>query len=124
MRSALAEAPGVGTVAIGEGEKDGAPMHYSGERVGAGGPAFDIAVDPLECTTFCAKGLPGASPRSRSLRGDTLLRPGPSHCVDKLVGPPEARDAIDISDSPEANATRIAVALGKEPAERQARRTS
>ncbi len=117
MRSVLAEAPGVGTVVIGEGEKDGAPMLYNGERVGAGGPAFDIAVDPLECTTFCAKGLPGSLATIAFAEGDTLLRPGPSHYMDKLVVPPEARDAIDITDSPEANATRIAVALGKETAE-------
>jgi fructose-1,6-bisphosphatase II len=116
MRSALAEAPGVGTVVIGEGEKDGAPMLYNGERVGAGGPAFDIAVE-LECTTFCAKGLPGSLATIAFAEGDTLLRPGPSHYMEKLVVPPEAREAIDITHSPEANATHVAEALGKETAE-------
>jgi fructose-1,6-bisphosphatase II len=117
MRRALAKAPGHGTVVIGEGEKDGAPMLYNGERVGAGGPAFDIAVDPLECTTFCAKGLPGSLATIAFAEGDALLRPGPSHYMQKLVAPAAARDAIDIADAPEANLARVAAALGKETAE-------
>jgi fructose-1,6-bisphosphatase II len=114
MRRALAEAPGLGTVVIGEGEKDGAPMLYNGERVGAGGLAFDIAVDPLECTTFCAKGLPGSLATIAFAEGDALLRPGPSHYMEKLVVPPAARDAIDIAAGPETRLARVADALGKE----------
>jgi fructose-1,6-bisphosphatase II len=117
MRRALAEAPGLGTVVIGEGEKDGAPMLAGGERVGAGGPAFDIAVDPLECTTFCAKGLPGSLATIAFAEGDALLRPGPSHYMEKLVAPPAAREVIDITDGPEARLARVADALGKESAE-------
>jgi fructose-1,6-bisphosphatase II len=117
MRSALAEAPGVGTVVIGEGEKDGAPMLYNGERVGAGGPAFDIAVDPLECTTFCAKGLPGSLATIAFAEDGALLRPGPSHYMHKLVVSAAARDAIDITDAPEATVARVGRALGKEVAE-------
>ena len=117
MRRALAEAPGLGTVVIGEGEKDGAPMLAGGERVGAGGPAFDIAVDPLECTTFCAKGLPGSLATIAFGEGDALLRPGPSHYMEKLVAPPAAREVIDITDGPEARLARVAAALGKEIAE-------
>jgi fructose-1,6-bisphosphatase II len=117
MRRALAEAPGLGTVVIGEGEKDGAPMLYNGEEVGAGGPHFDIAVDPLECTTFCAKGLPGSLATIAFAEGDALLRPGPSHYMEKLVAPPAAREAIDIADGPEARLARVAGALGKEIAE-------
>ncbi|MGH2744381.1 MAG: fructose-bisphosphatase class II family protein [Thermoleophilaceae bacterium] len=113
MRRALVEAPGLGTVVIGEGEKDGAPMLYNGERVGTGGPAFDIAVDPLECTTFCAKGLPGSLATIAFAERDALLRPGPSHYMEKLVAPPAARDAIDITDAPEARLARVAGALGK-----------
>ena len=113
MRRALAEAPGLGTVVIGEGEKDGAPMLYNGERVGAGGPAFDIAVDPLECTTFCAKGLPGSLATIALAEENALLRPGPSHYMEKLVVPPAARDAIDIGDPPEARLARVAEVLGK-----------
>src|SRR5918994_2044182 len=110
MRRALAKAPGVGTVVIGEGDKDGAPMLYSGERVGAGGPAFDIAVDPLECTTFCARGLPGSLATIAFAGANAMLRPGPSHYMDKLVVPPAAREAIDITD-PAANLARVADAL-------------
>jgi fructose-1,6-bisphosphatase II len=113
MRRALAEAPGHGTVVIGEGEKDGAPMLYNGERVGSGGPGFDIAVDPLECTAFCAKGLPGSLATIAFAEENALLRPGPSHYMEKLVVPPAARDAIDITDSPEARLARVAGALGK-----------
>jgi len=117
MRRALAEAPGLGIVVIGEGEKDGAPMLYNGERVGAGGSGFDIAVDPLECTTFCAKGLPGSLTTIAIAEATALLRPGPSHYMDKLVVPPAARDVIDIADRPEATLARTAAALGKEIAE-------
>src|SRR5260221_6776938 len=61
MRTALAGAPGFGTVVVGEGAKDRAPMLFDGEQLGSGnGPSFDIAVDPLECTKLCAKGLPGS----------------------------------------------------------------
>ena len=56
MRRVLAEAPGSGTVVVGEGAKDEAPMLCEGERLGSGSFEFDIAVDPLECTTLCAKG--------------------------------------------------------------------
>src|SRR5690606_41509036 len=53
--------PIAGTVVIGEGERDEAPMRYIGEEVGVGeGPAVDIALDPLEGTTICAKNLPNA----------------------------------------------------------------
>ena len=117
MRRTLARAPGLGTVVIGEGEKDGAPMLYNGEHVGAGGPAFDIAVDPLECTSFCAKGLPGSLATIAFAEGGALLRPGPSHYMEKLVAPPAAREAIDITDGPEARLTRVAAALGKEISE-------
>ncbi|MGH2984767.1 MAG: fructose-bisphosphatase class II family protein [Solirubrobacterales bacterium] len=117
MRSELSTAPGIGTVVIGEGEKDEAPMLYNGEQLGVGGREFDIAVDPLECTTFCAKGLPGSLATIAFAERRTLLRPGPSFYMDKLVVAAPARDAIDITDRPEANVTRIASALGKATAE-------
>jgi fructose-1,6-bisphosphatase II len=82
--------------------------------VGAGGPAFDIAVGPLECTTFCAKGLPGSLATIAFAEGGALLRPGPSHYMEKLVAPPAAREAIDITDGPEARLGRVAAALGKQ----------
>jgi fructose-1,6-bisphosphatase II len=117
MRRTLGRAPGLGTVVIGEGEKDGAPMLYNGERVGAGGPPFDIAVDPLECTTFCARGLPGSLATIAFAEGGALLRPGPSHYMEKLVAAPAAREAIDITDGPEARLASVAGALGKEISE-------
>ena len=61
MREALNELDFDGTVVIGEGERDEAPMLYIGEKVGTGeGPAVDIALDPLEGTTICAKNLPNS----------------------------------------------------------------
>ena len=61
MRAALNELPMDGTVVIGEGERDEAPMLYIGEEVGTGvGPAVDIALDPLEGTTLTAKDMPNA----------------------------------------------------------------
>src|SRR5438874_1126717 len=60
MRRAFDTVAIEGTVVIGEGEMDEAPMLYIGEKVGAGGPAMDIAVDPLEGTTITAKGGPNA----------------------------------------------------------------
>ena len=62
MRYSLDSVPMDGLVVIGEGEKDEAPMLYTGERVGAGdGPEMDVAVDPVEGTTLLAEGMPGAS---------------------------------------------------------------
>src|SRR5580698_9367901 len=61
MRREMNNLPIEGTVVIGEGERDEAPMLFIGEKVGAGrGPRVDIAVDPLEGTTLCAKNMPGA----------------------------------------------------------------
>jgi fructose-1,6-bisphosphatase II len=114
MRDVLGEAPGVGTVVIGEGEKDNAPMLYNGERLGTGdGPHFDIAVDPVECTDLLAAGLPG-SLTTIAMAGDGCLwSPGPGHYQDKLVVGPAARDAIDLREEPEQNVESVAAALGK-----------
>jgi fructose-1,6-bisphosphatase II len=114
MRTALATAPGTGTVVIGEGVKDRAPMLYDGELVGTRrGPSFDIAVDPLECTTLCAKGLPGSLATIAFAEAGSMARLGPSFYLDKLVGPPATREAIDITDAPKANLSRVAQALEK-----------
>jgi len=90
MRSALNSLAIDGTVVIGEGERDEAPMLYIGERVGAGGPKIDIALDPLEGTTITAKGAPeragshrdggsGRIPqRPRHLHGQDRDRAGPA----------------------------------------------
>jgi len=114
MRESLRSAAGCGTVIIGEGEKDEAPMLHNGERVGSGeGADFDIAVDPLECTAFCAAGLPGALATIAFAGGGSLWSPGAALYMDKLVVGRDARDAIDIRESPEDNLRRVAEALGK-----------
>jgi fructose-1,6-bisphosphatase II len=115
MRAVLGEVAGVGTVVIGEGEKDNAPMLFNGERLGTGdGPHFDIAVDPVECTDLCAAGLPG-SLTTIAMAGDGCLwSPGPGHYQDKLVVGPAARDAIDLREEPEHNVKCVAAALGKD----------
>ena len=115
MRRVLARAPGQGTVVIGEGEKDNAPMLFNGEVVGSGdgGPDFDVAVDPLEGTSFCAKGLPGALATIALGEPDTFWSPGPGFYMDKIVVPPAARDAIDLTDPPERTLQKVGEALGK-----------
>jgi fructose-1,6-bisphosphatase II len=118
MREVLKAARGCGTVVIGEGEKDEAPMLHNGERLGTGdGPDFDIAVDPLECTAFCAAGLPGALATIAFATGGSLWSPGAALYMDKLVVGPDARDAIDIRESPEDNVRLVAEALDKPVAE-------
>ena len=114
MRAALSRAPGIGTVVIGEGAKDAAPMLFDGEWLGAGdGPEFDIAVDPLECTKLCAKGLPGALAAIALAESGAMASIGAAFYMDKLVGPSAMRGALDIGDPPEASLERAAVALGK-----------
>jgi fructose-1,6-bisphosphatase II len=115
MRAQLAAAPGTGTVIIGEGEKDEAPMLFNGETVGDGGSlAFDIAVDPLECTSLCAAGMPGSLTTIAFAEGGTLWEPGAAFYMDKLVARAEASEVIDINATPEKNLERTAEALGKE----------
>jgi len=115
MRATLSSAPGTGKVVIGEGAKDDAPMLFDGEEVGDGdGPAFDIAVDPLECTTLCAKGLPSALATIAFAEADSMADLGEAFYMDKLVGPPEVRGAIQLGDEPEKNLERAAEALGKD----------
>jgi fructose-1,6-bisphosphatase II len=114
MRSVLGGVSGEGVVVIGEGEKDGAPMLYNGERLGGGGsPRFDIAVDPLEGTKACATGLPGALSTIALASPSSLWQPGSSFYMEKLVVGSPARDAIDITRSPAENAANVADALGK-----------
>ncbi len=86
-----------GTVVIGEGEKDEAPMLHNGEVVGDGsGEEFDIAVDPLEGTTLTAKGMPSAlSVIAMSPRG-TMFDPGPCVYMSKMAGGDEIADLLDL----------------------------
>src|SRR6266536_6355418 len=113
MRATLAHAPGRGTVVVGEGAKDDAPMLYDGERLGRGGREFDIAVDPLECTKLCAKGLPGSLATIAFAQPGSMARLGCSFYMDKLVAGGAAAGALDLALAPEENLRRAADALGR-----------
>ena len=117
MRTALCAASGTGIVITGEGAKDEAPMLVDGELTGGGRPIFDIAVDPLECTDLCARGLPGALSTIAVAPQGSLWSPGPAFYMNKLVLPPAARAAARITDPPEMTLQRVAEALGKDVAE-------
>lgn len=118
IRRVLADAPGRGTVVIGEGEKDEAPMLYNDETVGNGlGPDFDIAVDPLEGTKFCAKNLPGALATIAFAEPESMWSPGPGFYMDKIVVPPQAKDVVDLADPPKRTLNKVAQALDKQISE-------
>ena len=86
-----------GTVVIGEGEKDEAPMLYNGERIGDGsGPELDIAVDPLEGTRLCALGMPSAISVIALAERHSMFDPGPCVYMEKLAGGPEIADLLDL----------------------------
>lgn len=97
MRDALAKIDLDGVVVIGEGEKDEAPQLYNGERVGRPDAVFkaDIAVDPVEGTSYLAKGLTNAlAVIAVSPRG-TMMDPGPAFYMEKFAAPPAAYGKID-----------------------------
>jgi len=113
MRQQLQSVPMAGTVVIGEGERDSAPMLYVGEAVGAGtGPELDIAVDPLEGTTICATDAPGAlAVLAAGARGSLLH--APDVYMEKLaIGPGCPEGLIRLGDPPADNLERIAEAKG------------
>jgi fructose-1,6-bisphosphatase II len=86
-----------GTVVIGEGEKDEAPMLYNGERIGDGSPPqVDIAVDPLEGTTLTAKGMPRALAVIALSERGTMFDPGPCVYMEKLAAGPQFADLLDL----------------------------
>lgn len=101
-----------GTVVIGEGEMDEAPMLYIGEKVGKGGVEVDIAVDPLEGTNLTAKNMNGAIAVMAIAEKGGLLH-APDMYMDKIVVGPKAKGAIDINIPPEENMLNVAKALGK-----------
>ncbi|MDQ3641846.1 MAG: class II fructose-bisphosphatase [Actinomycetota bacterium] len=117
MREVLGTVPGTGRVVIGEGEKDEAPMLFTGEEVGDGnGPAFELAIDPLEGTDYCASGLDGAiSVLAAGPRGSIWATSG--YYMDKLIVGPAAKGTIDINAPVDQNLERVAEALGKEVSE-------
>src|SRR5213079_3790427 len=86
-----------GIVVIGEGEKDEAPMLYNGEHIGDGSPPeVDIAVDPLEGTTLCAKGMPRALAVIAMSERGTMFDPGPCVYMEKMAGSEEIADLLDL----------------------------
>jgi fructose-1,6-bisphosphatase II / sedoheptulose-1,7-bisphosphatase len=118
MRVALNELPFDGTVVIGEGERDEAPMLYIGEKVGLNaGPKVDIAVDPLEGTTLCAKNMPGAIATMAMAEGGTLLN-APDVYMEKIaIGPGYAVGVVDLDAPAEENIRRLAKAKGVQPSD-------
>jgi fructose-1,6-bisphosphatase II len=114
MRAVLATGPGRGTVVTGEGAKDDAPMLADGECLGLpGGARYDIAVDPLECTDLCARGLPGALSTMAIAPRGSLWAPGAAYYMQKLVLGRAARGAAALDDPPEAVVAQVARALCK-----------
>jgi fructose-1,6-bisphosphatase class II len=103
-----------GTIVIGEGERDKAPMLYIGEKVGTGiGAAVDIAVDPLEGTNLCATGTPGAIAVLAAAEQGGLLHAADIY-MDKLVVPGPARGQVDLGAPVADNLRAIARALSRD----------
>lgn len=113
MRAALNALPINGTVVIGEGERDEAPMLFIGEEVGCGGPDVDIALDPLEGTTICAKAMPNSlAVLAASVKGGLLN--APDVYMDKIaVGGGLPDGVIDLDRPIEANVRAVAEAKSK-----------
>ncbi|MBU2840070.1 class II fructose-bisphosphatase [Acidithiobacillus thiooxidans] len=115
MRAAIALVPMRGVVIIGEGEKDEAPMLYNGEQVGSGtGPEVEIAVDPVEGTTFLAQGMPGSICVLAAAPKGSMFQPGPAYYMDKLIVPAPARGKIDPEAPMKAKLQALAKSLGKD----------
>jgi fructose-1,6-bisphosphatase class II len=120
MRKEMDALPIDGTIVIGEGERDEAPMLYIGEKVGLGTkvdagtayPAVDIAVDPLEGTNLCALGTPNAlAVLAASERGGLLH--APDLYMEKLIVGPSSRDVVDLDAPVRFNLRAIAQSLGR-----------
>src|SRR5580765_4096305 len=112
MRRELNKLPIEGTIVIGEGERDEAPMLFIGEKVGMNaGPKVDIAVDPLEGTTLCAKNMPGAIATMAMAQDGTLLHA--TDYMDKIaVGPGYPKNVVDLDAPAEENIVNLAKAKG------------
>jgi fructose-1,6-bisphosphatase II / sedoheptulose-1,7-bisphosphatase len=116
MRRELNKLPIDGTVVIGEGERDEAPMLFIGEAVGQkNGPKVEIAVDPLEGRTLCAKNMPGAIATMAMAEGGTLLN-APDVYMEKIaVGPGYTPGIVDLEASAADNIHALAKAKGVKP---------
>ena len=120
MRKFLGTVNFAGTVVIGEGEKDKAPMLFNGEVVGNGrGPACDIAVDPIDGTSLTASGRRNAISMIAAADRGSMLDASSVFYMDKIVGGPEAIGVVDIRQSVAENVRAIAKAKGKSVAEIQ-----
>ncbi|HEY9745461.1 MAG TPA: class II fructose-bisphosphatase [Oculatellaceae cyanobacterium] len=116
MRRSLGSMPVNGTIVIGEGERDEAPMLYIGEKVGLcepGMPAVDIAVDPLEGTNLVAHGLPGAV-ATLALAPQGGLFHAPDTYMEKLVVGPDAKGKVDINAPVRYNLGILAMSLQRD----------
>jgi fructose-1,6-bisphosphatase II len=122
MRVTMDSVPMRGTIVIGEGERDEAPMLYIGEQVGAGWhdgerlPEVDIAVDPLEGTNLCATGAPGAITVLAASEKGGLLN-APDCYMEKLVVGPSCKGVVDLDAPVKENLKAIARALNRDIAD-------
>ncbi|MGH9485006.1 MAG: class II fructose-bisphosphatase, partial [Terriglobales bacterium] len=108
-----------GTIVIGEGERDEAPMLFIGEKIGRGGadaPAVDIAVDPLEGTNLCATGAPGSITVLAASEAGGLLH-APDCYMEKIIVGPSCRGAVDIDAPVKDNLAAIAKRLERKTSE-------
>jgi len=115
MRKTMDTLPMRGTVVIGEGERDEAPMLFIGEKVGRGhaeDPEVDIAVDPLEGTNLCATGEPNAIAVLAAANKGGLLH-APDCYMEKIIVGPAAKGAVHLDATPKENLTAIAKRLGR-----------
>lgn len=113
MRELISTVSMNGTVVIGEGEKDNAPMLFNGEKVGDGtGPEVDVAVDPIDGTTLTAKGMNNAVAVMAVSERGSMYDPSAVFYMDKLATGPEAADVVDIRLPVAENIRRVAKAKG------------
>jgi fructose-1,6-bisphosphatase II / sedoheptulose-1,7-bisphosphatase len=118
MRRELNRLPIDGTVVIGEGERDEAPMLFIGEKVGnRNGPKVDIAVDPLEGTTLCAKDMPGSIAVMAMAEAGTLLGAPDVYMHKIAIGPGYPPGTVDLDAPAEENILNLAKAKGVSPGE-------
>jgi fructose-1,6-bisphosphatase II / sedoheptulose-1,7-bisphosphatase len=110
MRQALNGLAIEGTVMIGEGERDEAPMLYIGEKVGSGGPAIDIALDPLEGTTITAKGGPNALAVIAMAQSGGFLNAPDTYMNKIAIGGDLPADLVDLDEAPAVNLKNLAQA--------------
>src|SRR5690349_14854033 len=110
MRHLINSLPMRGTVVIGEGEKDNAPMLFNGEKVGdwKGGPEVDVAVDPIDGTTLMSKGMPNALAVLAVTERGAMFDPSAVFYMEKLAVGPDCADVVELEAGIKENLRRIA----------------